>query len=113
MGENILKEGLLKRNQPSFDTVTNPNYVYLTDRITSAMHYGCKKAVYNREKMLYLFEVDIDSTALLVDEDEINIYSNGFPDQRASIQSLNGKYTVQNTLPIIHSVRVDFDINCS
>lgn len=42
-GNGVLNTGLIKKNQQSFDSVTNPNFVYLSDRITSAMSYGYKK----------------------------------------------------------------------
>ncbi|EKS8377538.1 hypothetical protein QC477_005436 [Bacillus cereus] len=110
LGNTILKQGVIKKGQSSFDIVTDSNYVYLTDRITVAMNYGRKKAVYSQEKEFYLFELELENNLLLVDLDEVMIYKNGFRNQRASIQKLNDQFTVDNTLPVFHSVRVDFDI---
>ncbi|CAM4407854.1 hypothetical protein BAMA_10315 [Bacillus manliponensis] len=111
LGDTILKEGIIKIGQPAFDIVTDSNYVYLTNRITVAMNYGRKKAVFLDEEQFYLFEMELNKEQLLVDFDEVEIYKDGFSEQKAAIESLNGQYTVENTLSILYSARVDFDIN--
>ncbi|PFC85541.1 hypothetical protein CN272_20965 [Bacillus anthracis] len=111
-GEEILKTGLIKKNQPTYDNVTDSNFVYLTDRITCAMKYGHKKAsspeTYGQD--FYIFEVEINDDDLQVDLDEIDIFKEVQGNKGDNIRKLNGEYTVGNTTPIIHSVRVNHDI---
>ncbi|PFL58917.1 hypothetical protein COJ27_26080 [Bacillus cereus] len=111
-GNTILKQGLIKKGQSAFDLFTDSNYVYLTNRITVAMNYGRKKAVFSEpeEEQFYLFEIELNKDLLLVDLDEVAIFKDGFMDQKAAIKKLNGQYTLENTLPLFHSVRVNFDI---
>ncbi|MDA1662165.1 hypothetical protein PDK35_19700 [Bacillus cereus group sp. TH153LC] len=110
LGNKILEQGLIKKGQSAFDIVTDSNYIYLTDRITVAMGYGRKKSLHLQEKEFYLFELELKEDLLLVDLDEVAIFKNGFRDQKAAIEKLNGQFTVENTLPLFYSVRVDFDI---
>ncbi|KLA22219.1 hypothetical protein [Bacillus cereus] len=112
-GDGILKTGLIKKNQPTYDNVTNPNYVYLADRITCAMQYGHKKALRSETygQDFYVFELEIIEIDLQVDFDEIGIFKESLGDKGESIRKLNEIYTVENTLPVIHSVRVDHDID--
>ncbi|CKE81945.1 MULTISPECIES: hypothetical protein [Bacillus cereus group] len=108
-GNEILKTGLIKKNQQPYDSVTDPNFVYLSDRITSAMVYGHKKT--KREKEFYIFEVELEEGTLLVDLDEVDVFKDSPWGPGNAIRSLNGNYTVVNTLPHLHSVRVDKDID--
>lgn len=96
LGNKILKCGLIKKNQPDFEIHTDSNYVYLTNRITVAMNYGHKKSCFSipPEKQFYLFEFELGEDLLLVDLDEVAIFKNGFSDQKAPIEKLNGHYTV-------------------
>ncbi|PFO75651.1 hypothetical protein COJ86_03700 [Bacillus cereus] len=108
-GNEILKTGLIKKNQQPYDGVTDPNFVYLSDRITSAMSYGHKKTT--RVKEFYIFEVEVQEDTLLADLDELNIFKNTPWGPGDAIRGLNENYTVENTLLHIHSVRVDKDID--
>ncbi|MEI5948063.1 hypothetical protein WBS58_22430 [Bacillus albus] len=113
LGNKILEQGMLKKSQPAFDIFTDSNYVYLTNRITVAMKYGRNKAIFSEpeETQFYLFEIELNRNLLLVDLDEVAIFKDGFMDQQAAIEKLNGHYTVENTIPLFHSVRVNFDIS--
>ncbi|HDR6315605.1 TPA: hypothetical protein QCU53_002352 [Bacillus thuringiensis] len=112
LGNKILKQGIIKKSQPAFDIFTDSNYVYLTNRITVAMKYGRNKAIFKEpeETQFYLFEIELNKNLLLVDLDEVAIFKDGFMDQKEAIEKLNGNYTVENTIPLFHSVRVNFDI---
>lgn len=112
LGNKILEQGIIKKSQPAFDIFTDSNYVYLTNRITVAMKYGRNKAIFTEpeETQFYLFEIELNRNLLLVDLDEVAIFKDGFMDQKEAIEKLHGNYTVENTIPLFHSVRVNFDI---
>ncbi|PHB37067.1 hypothetical protein [Bacillus wiedmannii] len=48
---------------------------------------------------------------LQVDLDEIDIFKEVLGNKGDNIRKLNGEYTVESTTTIIHSVRVDHDID--
>ncbi len=81
-GTKILKEGKLIANikdrvwkgLPDNDiTKTTDGFVYLTDLLQTAIHWGNKTSIILKEKEIYLFKVDIEKEDLLPDLDEIAI----------------------------------------
>lgn len=105
-GIKILESGCLKSNIERFydqncDFPTTNGYVYLTNHIFKAIHWGNITASIEQDTKLMLFQVDVQEELLEPDYDELKYTLPFNPDS---------KMTFMDSLRLVYSVRVAQDI---
>jgi len=83
---------------------TTPGWIYLSDHVDSAVHWGNKVSLLNKEEdFFYIFKVSIPLSACFTDEDDLE-YNEDIP------PSVAKNIDVLTCLELCHSCRVNRDL---
>lgn len=99
--EQILKDRKIKKNIAREYEDTEDGYVYLATNVIVAYYYGNIISMSEDTEDVYILKINIDKKQLKVDADEKSVvFSN----------KEMGEFTVENSINLLKTVRVDFDI---
>lgn len=99
--EQILKDRKIKKNIVREYEDTEDGYVYLATNVIVAYYYGNIISMSEDTEDVYILKINIDKKQLKVDADEKSVvFSN----------KEMGEFTVENSINLLKTVRVDFDI---